>query len=111
MNKKEHEKINPDCCSTCIHNSVCCYKQDFLDICKTVEESTVTKQLGSQGMRSKKVTLYDILGEIIIKCKHYYDGSRIRIDSDGFTVQFNPPAETTATDPRLWSSTYTTAHN
>lgn len=66
-----NEKVTSSNCIDCIHNSVCCHKQDFLDICKAVSESTVKKQLGSQGMMSKKISLYDFLDEIVIKCKYY----------------------------------------
>ena len=115
-----NKKVTGSTCINCIHNSVCCYKQDFLDICKAVSESTVTKQLGSQGMSSKGVVLYDILDEIVIKCKHYYNGEKIRMDPDGgITFQSYPPVTNpcessstaqTATDPRDWTGTYT-AHN
>lgn len=112
-----NKKIAGSNCVNCIHSSVCCYKQDFLDICKVVGESTVMRQLGSQGMSSKKVVLYDILDEIVIKCKHYYDESKIRMDSNGITFQSYPsvtnPCESssTATDPRDWTGVYTATHN
>lgn len=102
------EKVTGSNCINCIHNSVCCYKQDFLDICKAVSESTVKKQLGSQGMSSKRVVLYDILDEIVIKCKHYYDDSKIRMGSDGITFQAYPsvinPCESSSSDQTV---TYT----
>lgn len=85
-----NKKLTGSNCINCIHNSVCCYKQDFLDICKVVSESSVTRQLGSQGMSSKKVTMYDILDKIVIKCKHYYNGEEIRVDSNGITLQSYP---------------------
>ena len=59
-----NKKIAGSNCVNCIHSSVCCYK---------------------------KVVLYDILDEIVIKCKHYYDESKIRMDSNGITFQAYPP--------------------
>lgn len=116
-----NKKVTGANCVDCIHNSVCRYKQDFLDICKAVSESTVTKQLGSLGMSSKGVALYDILDEIVIKCKHYYNGEKIRMDPNGgITFQSLPsginPCEglstdQTATDPRGCTSIYTATHN
>lgn len=71
MKEKLHAIIKPDCCNTCIHNAVCSYKQNWLDICNALSTCEVVKQLGSQGTTHTKVTLYDILGEVIIKCKQY----------------------------------------
>lgn len=120
MKEKVHAIINPDLCDTCIHNSVCSYKQDFRDICNALAGCEVVKRLGSQGMSSKKVTLYDILDKVVIKCKHYYNGEKIHMDSNGgITFQSYPlvtnPCESssttqTAIDPRDWSGVYTTAH-
>lgn len=93
MKEKPHAMINPDLCDTCIHNSVCSYKQDFRDICNALAGCEVVKQLGSQGMSSKKVTLYGILDKVIIKCKHYYNGEKIRMDPNGgITFQSCPRA-------------------
>lgn len=121
MNEKVHAIINPDCCDTCVHNEVCGYKRDWLDICNALSKCEVVKQLGSQGMSSKKVTLYDILGEVVIKCKHYYNGEKIRQDSGSITFQSYPPvtnpcdatstSSQTSTDPRDWVGTYTLTNN
>lgn len=85
-----NEKISGSSCADCIHNPVCCYKQDFVDISKAVNESAVRKQLGSQGMHSKKVILYDILDEIVIKCKHYHKEIPTPRYQDSITTLTNP---------------------
>lgn len=103
-----HKKLTGSSCGDCIHESVCCYRKDFLDICKAVGDANVHK-LECDGKTSmKKVIHYDILDEIVIKCKHYYDGAKIRIDSNGFTLQSYPKANlcdyntaTTADNPNV----------
>lgn len=84
-----NNKVTGSNCVDCIHNSVCSYKQDFVDICRAVSETSVMKQLGSQGMSSKKVLVYGILDEIVIKCKHYYASSKLSVDSNGVTFHLS----------------------
>ncbi len=104
-------------CANCIHNSACNYRQEYLDICNAVLEANVYKQTDRNKVKVSNVMNYsDILGEIVIKCKHFYNGEKIRVDSNGITFQPYPPVtnpcdHTTATDPRLWTGVYTTAHN
>lgn len=114
MSKKECAKITSHNCADCIHNSVCNYKQEYLDICNAVLEANVYKQTDKNKVKISNVMNYsNILDEIVIKCKQYYDGSKIRIDSNGMTIYCDSvdTAETTATDPRLWHGVYTTTHN
>lgn len=121
MSKKELAKITIHNCADCIHNPVCNYKQEYLDICNAVPEANVYKRVDRNKVRVSNVTNYsDILGEIVIKCKHYYNGEKIRVDSNDITIQTYPPVTNpcddlstsqTATDPRLWTGVYTTAHN
>lgn len=103
-----NEKVTGSNCIDCIHSSVCCYKQDFLDICKAVSGSTVMKQLGSQGMSSNKVTLYDILDEIVIKCKHYRKDTPIPRYQDSITTLTNPCDISTSTSTSAPRSTLET---
>lgn len=90
MSDLENVKINAVSCSTCVHNQVCSYKEDFIDVCNAVLNANVDKHEGDGKMRIKNVTKYDFLDEIVIKCKHYYNGSKIRIDSNGMTLQPYP---------------------
>lgn len=92
-----NEKVTGSSCMDCIHNSVCSYKQDFLDICSAVAESKVVKQLGSQGMSSKKVALYDVLDEIVIKCKYYRKDVPTPRYQDSITTLTNPYDISTST--------------
>lgn len=102
-----HKKITGSSCSDCIHESVCCYRKDFLDICRAVAEAQV-KKYEDEKAYMKYVTTYDVVDEIVIKCKHYYDGSKIRIDSNGMTFQPYPQpnirdycSKTTADNPNV----------
>lgn len=108
MSEQRHEKINAVSCSTCVHHSVCSYKEDFLNVCNAVLNANVNKREGDGKVCMKNVMNYDFLDEIVIKCKHYYDGSKIRIDSNGTTFQPYPKANlcdyntaTTADNPNV----------
>lgn len=57
-------------CTRCAHREVCIYKQDFLDIIKTIENATITRNT-PDGIASKKVVHYDFISEISIGCKYY----------------------------------------
>lgn len=92
MSEQRHGKINAVSCSTCVHHSVCSYKEDFLDVCNAVLNANVNKREDDRKVCIKNVMNYDFLDEIVIKCKHYYDGVKIRIDSNGFTLQSYPKA-------------------
>lgn len=121
MSDLENVKINAVSCSTCVHNQVCSYKEDFLDVCNAVLDANVHKHEGNGKIRTTNVTNYDFLDEIVVKCKHYYaayykrdNGFKTIVDSnDGITVTCPPNIDThqTATDPRLWTGVYTIAHN
>ena len=41
-------------CTRCAHREVCAYKQDFLDIIKTVENAAVTRDTPDGKITSKK---------------------------------------------------------
>lgn len=58
-------------CTRCAHREVCAYKQDFLDIIKTIENATITRNTPDGKSTSKKVVLYDFISEISIGCKYY----------------------------------------
>lgn len=58
-------------CTRCAHRDVCVYKQDYLDILKSVENATVARGTPDGKIASKKVFHYDFIGEISVKCKHY----------------------------------------
>lgn len=60
-------------CDDCIHQSVCCHKKDFDDICKAVVNARVhTLESDGKTMSMKKVIEYDILSEIAVTCRHYH---------------------------------------
>lgn len=73
MNEQGYGKLNAVSCSTCVHHSVCSYKEDFLDVCNAILNANVNvKKHESDGkVCTKNVMNYDFLDEIVIKCKHY----------------------------------------
>lgn len=87
MSEQGYGKLNAVSCSTCVHHSVCSYKEDFLDVCNAVLNTNVHKHEGGGKVCVKNVMNYDFLDEIVIKCKHY-DGAKIRINSD--SIVFHP---------------------
>lgn len=111
MSEKEHAKINAVSCSTCVHHSVCSYKEDFLDVCNAVLNANVNKHEGDRKVRIKNVMNYDFLDEIVIKCKHYRKDAPTPRYQDSITTLTNPCDISTSTsdiNPRsnLETTTY-----
>ena len=66
------EGVKETLCTHCIHQEVCAYKQDFLDIIKAVEDITIIKELPDGTASSKRVTGYDFISGIYVGCKYYF---------------------------------------
>lgn len=90
MSEQGYGKITGSSCSDCIHQFVCCHKNDFDSIRKAVADAAVCGFKTDGKVSTKRVIHYDILDEIVIKCRRYYDGSEIRIDSNGMTFRPYP---------------------
>ena len=58
-------------CTCCTHREVCAYKQDYLDILKAVENTSITRDTPDGKITSKKVIHYDFIGGISVSCKYY----------------------------------------
>ena len=59
-------------CTRCIHQEVCRYKPDFLDICNTVSSSMVNRPCeDGKKVETIPITNFDFLGGIQIKCNYY----------------------------------------
>ena len=59
-------------CTRCLHQEVCKYKQDFLDICNAVSSSTVNRPCeGGKKVQTTPITNFDCLGGIQIECRYY----------------------------------------
>ena len=59
-------------CTRCLHQEVCKYKQDFLDICNAVSSSTVNRPCeDGKKIQTTPITNLDCLGGIQIECRYY----------------------------------------
>lgn len=59
-------------CTRCLHQEVCKYKQDFLDICNAVSSSTVNRPCeDGKKVQTTPITNLDCLGGIKIECRYY----------------------------------------
>lgn len=109
-NEQGRGKINAVSCSTCVHHSVCCYKEDFLDVCNAVLNANVNKREGDRKVSIKNVMNYDFLDEIVIKCKHYHKETPTPRYQDSIRTLTNPCDISTSTSTSIpRSSLETTA--
>ena len=102
-------------CTRCLHQEVCKYKQDFLDIYNAVSNSMVNRPCeDGKKVKTTPITNFDCLGGIQIECRYYqmqainprlFDPAIITYHGDPIT---NPYI--TATNPSTLSNT-TTATN
>ena len=59
-------------CTRCLHQEVCKYKQDFLDICNAVSSSTVNRPCeDGKKVQTTPIANFDCLGGIQIECRYY----------------------------------------
>ena len=59
-------------CTRCLHQEVCKYKQDFLDICNAVSSSMVNRPCeNGKKVETTPITNFDFLGGIQIECRYY----------------------------------------
>lgn len=65
------ERAKETLCTRCVHREVCIYKQDYLDILKAIENTSVVKDTSYEKVTSKKVICYDFISKISVGCKYY----------------------------------------
>ena len=59
-------------CTRCLHQEVCKYKKDFLDICNAMSSSTVNRPCeDGKKVQTIPITNFDFLGGIKIECRYY----------------------------------------
>ena len=59
-------------CTRCLHQEVCRYKPDFLDICNAVSSSIVNRTCeDGKKVETTPITNFDCLGGIQIECRYY----------------------------------------
>ena len=81
-------------CTRCLHQEVCKYKQDFLDICNKIKTTPITN--------------LDCLGGIQIECRYYQlQAINPRLFNTGIIYHGAPIINpyTTATNPSTLSNT------
>lgn len=101
-------------CTRCLHQEVCRYKQDFLDICNTVSSITLNRPC-EDGKKVEKTPIknLDWLGGIQIECR-YYKAQAInpRLFDPGIVYQGDPITNPCikVTNPPIPSNTITAAN-
>ena len=66
------DNIKEVSCTRCIHQEVCRYKPDFLDICNAVSSSMVNRPCeDGKKVETTPITNFDFLGGIQIECRYY----------------------------------------
>lgn len=59
-------------CTRCLHQEVCRYKPDFLDIYNAVSSSIVNRPCeDGKKVKTTPITNFDFLGGIQIECRYY----------------------------------------
>ena len=59
-------------CTRCLHQEVCRYKPDFLDICNAVSSSMINRPCeDGKKVEMTPITNFDFLGGIRIECRYY----------------------------------------
>ena len=59
-------------CTRCLHQEVCRYKPDFLDICNAVSSSMINRPCeDGKKVETKPITNFDFLSGIQIECRYY----------------------------------------
>ena len=117
MNRKK-EKIMIDAikevsCTRCLHQEVCRYKPDFLDICNAVSSSMVNRPCeDGKKVETTPITNFDCLGGIQIECRYYQAqviSPRLFNHDDPITNPYITWANqsTTVTNPSTLSNTTT----
>ena len=99
-------------CTRCLHQEVCRYKPDFLDICNAVSSSIVNRPCeNGKKVETTPITNLDCLGGIQIECRYYqmqainprlFDPAIITYHGDPITNPY-----TTVTNPSTLSNTTT----
>lgn len=97
-------------CTRCLHQEVCRYKTDFLDICNAVSSSMVNRPCeDGKKVQTTPITNFDYLGGIQIECRYYQmQAINPRLFDSGIITYYgdtvNNPC-TTVTNPSTLSNT------
>ena len=98
-------------CTRCLHQEVCKYKQDFLDICNAVSSSMVNRSCeDGKTVQTTPITNLDCLGGIQIECRYYQmQAINPRLFDPGIIYHGDPVTNpyTTVTNPSTLSNTTT----
>ena len=103
-------KVREVSCTRCLHQEVCRYKPDFLDICNAVSSSMVNRPCeDGKKVETTPITNFDCLGGIKIECRYYHmQAINPRLFDPVITTYHGDPVTnpyTTATNPPTISNT------
>ena len=116
VTNRRKEKIMIDAikevsCTRCLHQDVCRYKPDFLDICNAVSSSIVNRPCeDGKKVEMTPITNFDWLGGIQIECRYYQMQAINPILFDPGIIYHGDPITNpyiTATNPSTLSNTTT----
>ena len=66
-------KVREVSCTKCIHQEVCKYKQDFLDVCNAVSSIVVNRPCeDGKKVEMTPITNLDCLDDIYVCCRYYF---------------------------------------
>ena len=99
-------------CTRCLHQEVCRYKPDFLDICNAVSSSMVNRPCeDGKKVKTMPITNFDFLGGIQIECRYYQmQAINQKLFDPVITPYHGDPIinpYTTVTNPSIISNTIT----
>ena len=98
-------------CTRCIHQEVCRYKPDFLDICNVVSSSIINRPCeDGKKVEMTPITNFDFLGGIRIECRYYQvPAINQRLFDPGIVYHGDKITNpcTTVTNPSTFSNTIT----
>lgn len=70
------EAVKETACTRCVHQDVCIFKNDYLEVYNAIQNAVVTKEVKDSKVSLKRVTDYDFIGNISVKCR-YCEGNTI----------------------------------
>lgn len=98
-------------CTRCLHQEVCRYKPDFLDICNAVSSSIVNRPCeDGKKVETAPITNFNFLGGIQIECRYYQAQAINPISFKSGVIYHGDPITnqcTTVTNPSTISNTTT----
>lgn len=74
------EAVKETACLRCVHRNVCIFKNDYLEVYNAIQNAVVTKEAKDGKVSLKRVTDYDFIRNISVKCR-YCEGNTVYRES------------------------------